>query len=776
MKNGIKKLLLIVLVIMLNTLLVGGVIGEYKSAKETFSFLPFSAESREGVYQITSVEDYMEFAKTVAEGNSYEWCRIYLNNDLDFQKIDQVPVIGLSEEESIAFRGTFEGNGHVIKNLHISNAGGDAGMFANLGGTVKNLQLQDCSFEGTVCGGVTAQSLVNAAVVNCFIDAETEGEISGGIAGKFNGYLFNCVVTEDQAAGELRGGWLEQCYRLQDGELLLLGEEPVLTDAGQAAAELNAHLPRVSGFHETDKLCLWNGDENLQLTEKKAELLSELTAKVSMHHEEIELKAYYSQNDDRWCIALPAGCEAEPMTMLAVSSSGKKEAFPRGASENSMLYTCGDYQYLIDFLSADEIDTIYLQLENEKNLEYIHKNKAEKVPGMVTVLGKDGTIQKAALKGFYGHGNDSWAAQKKSYNLRLKEKTDLLGMGENVDFALLAGYRDDSLMSYVTTTTLIQDLEFEFAPEFRLVNLYVEGEYAGVYFLAEKIKLDENRIDISNLYEETQKLNHGSLENASMKEWKDEETLAERYYYEIEQQPEDKTGGYLLEIDVEDYTPEESRFVSERGIPLTMKRARCSSKEQVDYIADYWQAFEDALYSEDGKNSQGKHYSEYIDMESFVMQWLLYELVQEGSMSSSIYFYKESEFSGDGLLHACFPWDMEHSYLLYGPLEQMWLSDSETLNSYWSRYWIHEDFREKAGKIWQSKFIPAIEKMVRREPTEDMETAKNLCWYEEQIGNASIQERSRWRKMNPWNRCQEIRQFLEIRQEVLSKELIKNEE
>ena len=681
--------------------------------------------------------------------------------------MEDVPIIGLAGEETLEFKGIFNGNGHTIRGLHMSNPSGEAGMFANLGGIVVNLRMEDCSFEGTVCGAITAKSMVNAVVINCDIDAETAGETHGAIAGKFYGYIFNCVITEEQLAGELHTGWPEQCYIEHEEKYFLIDGEDAGIDAEEVKNRLNAHLPRASAFHEVYDLCHWDKDEGLRLSDKKAEVLETLSAKLYIHNEELELKGYYSQNDNHWCIAIPSGYAAEAVTVTATTNLGKKEIFPRAGMENTILYTLGDSQYLIDFLCSDEIDTLYIQLSKNKNLEYIHKNKYEEIPGMITIMEQSGNIQKEVLKGIYGHGNDSWSAQKKSYNLKLENRSDFLGMGENEDFVLLAGYRDDSLMSYVTTTSLIRELGFEYAPEFRLVNLYVEGEYAGVYFLAEKIELDENRVEISNLYEETKKLNNNYLDGFELLQWKDEKTLAERYYYEVKNQPEDITGGYLLEIDVEDYDELESRFVTERGVKVTMKRARCSTKEQVNYMADYWQEFEDALYSETGRNRLGKHYSEYIDMDSFVMQWLLYELVQEGSMSSSIYFYKESDVTGDGLLHACFPWDMEHSYLLYGPMQQMWLKDSETLSSYWSRFWIHEDFRNAVNKAWESKFIPAIDQMVTGEAIET-KSGGNLRWYEERIGSFSVMETSRWRKMNPYNRCQSIREFLQIRKDTLS--------
>ena len=767
MKYGSKKFLIVAVLMLGLTAFILFFLQYQKQLEKEIHFETFSKESKEGYYEIANIEDFLIFAETVSAGNKYEWCEVFLNTDLDFTDAGQIVPIGLKGEELFEFKGIFNGNGHTIRNLVIKNPEGYAGLFANLGGMVKNLQMEDCTFEGNVCGAITAKSMVNAVIVNCFVDAKTKGEINGAIAGDFYGYIFNCVAAGKRIAGDLHTGWMEQCYLMQDGKYQV-AEEEQFEDEQTVLESLNGHLPRVSGFHDTYDLCLWKLNEKVLLSQEKAELLESLSAKVYKNSEELEFFGYYSQNDDQWCVALPEGYDSQEITITVKLSSGKKETFVKAPEEPTLAVDLKDDTYWINFLSSDAIETVYVQLNYDKNLQYIHKNKLEENPGMLLIMDHAGNVHKEVLKGIYGHGNDSWAAQKKSYNLKLENRADLLGMGENEDFVLLAGYRDDSLMSYVTTTSLIQELGFDYAPEFRLVNLYVEGEYAGVYFLAEKIELDENRVDISNIYEETKRLNYNYLKDASIAEWKNKDTLAERYFYEFDNQPEDLTGGYLLEIDVEDYTDEESRFVTDRGVKVTMKRARYSSKEQVNYIADYWQEFEDALYSENGKNRQGKHYSEYIDMDSYVMQWLLYELVQEGSMSSSIYFYKESNETGDGLLHACFPWDMEHSYLLYGPMQEMWLKESETLCSYWSQFWRHEDFKTVANEVWKEKFVPAIEQMIDETVNVTKSGVSNLRWYEEHIASTSIMETSRWRKMNPYNRCQTIRDFLNIRKEALS--------
>ena len=139
------------------------------------------------------------------------------------------------------------------------------------------------------------------------------------------------------------------------------------------------------------------------------------------------------------------------------------------------------------------------------------------------------------------------------------------------------------------------------------------------------------------------------------------------------------------------------------------------------------------------------------------------------SMSSSVYFYKESEITGDGLLHACFPWDMEHSYLMYGPIREIWLKDSTTSNAFWSRVWLHEDFREMGKTLWNEEFLNVVEQMIAEEPSIDDNGMKNLNWYKTQILNINEMEKSRWYKMNPYERCNTNIEVLKIRIETLSK-------
>lgn len=703
------------------------------------------------IEEIYTPEDYLAFVESVNSGNNYQNCEVSLQSDLDFFNYDNLDPIGTVGEEPIVFMGVFNGNGHTISGVKMDIPGGYAGLFANLGGIVKNLQITNSTFSGRVCGAVAADT-VNAAVINCHVDAQVSGEIVGTIVGKQDGNLFNCVTTSEPIQGEYQKGKTDQCYQSDCMNL----------------DELNGNLVHVSGYYEDTDLCCW---ENGGLSTEKADLLETLTAKLNVKGVELKLSGYYSKNKNSWCIALPATYGKEKVFLEAGTSKDGYQDFVGNSEEEIMIFTWENRYYPIEFLCVDNIATIYITLPEQKTLDHVHEDKYEEIPGILTLIDTNGDTSYAEIKGFYGHGNDSWKAEKKGYNLKLESRTDLLNMGANEDYALLAGYRNESLMSYVATTELVKELGFAYAPEFRLVNLYVAGEYAGVYFFVEKIEIDKNRIEIESVYENTKATNSIKLENFEFSSWTDEDGVSERYYYNVKNNPKDITGGYLLEADTQDYSEEDSRFVSERGLKFTLKRARYSSREQVNYIADYWQEFENALFSETGFNEKGRHYSEYIDMESFAMQWLCYELSQDISLGSSIYFYKESDITGDGLLHACFPWDVEHSYVKSRLSENMWLVGDRPFGVHWRQIYQHEDFRKELCKVWNEKFVPAIHKMIDDEPMEYESGLRNLAWYADYVVGIHYLENSRWDTMYLWNRCGEIRDFLEFRLDALSKHL-----
>ena len=97
-----------------------------------------------------------------------------------------------------------------------------------------------------------------------------------------------------------------------------------------------------------------------------------------------------------------------------------------------------------------------------------------------------------------GRGNYTWRDfDKKPYRIKLGSKAALLGMNKSKHFALLA-HADDNLGFYRNT------LGFEFSrlmgmpytPAQEPVEVVLNGNYIGLYFLTETIRIDEDRVNI----------------------------------------------------------------------------------------------------------------------------------------------------------------------------------------------------------------------------------------------------------------------------------------
>ena len=750
-----KKNLKIFCVVIIHTLLLFVIIGYNKRNVTTYNSEKITQDGKTVITEIRSVEDYFAFAKSVAEDNNYKYYTVTLYEDLDFSNVEEFPVIGATEnmDDDYAFAGVFDGNGHVISGISVDTPDKAAGLFAKLDGIVKNLRIENSDFHGAFCGAIAAENY-EGAVLNCYVDVVVNGDIAGNAVGlNYDGTIVNCVSKSD-IAGQNLYGEVSHCYFADSVDL----------------EDLNRNLYIVSGTYRNADFCRWEYTEDGILSRKKADLLETLTARITVDGHEVKINGYYAENTAKWCFALPAGYGDADLYLEAHTSRGGYEFFKRRNGEEEILFTWGEYYYPIQFMTAENITTLYMMLGQNRELIDIHKDKTNRVPGRMMIIDENGQVTYEIVSGFYGHGNDSWEAAKKSYNVKFDSRIDLLGMGKNEDFALLAGFRNNSLMSYGVTAELAEEVGFAFAPEFRFVNLYVAGEYVGVYFLTEKVEIDENRLDIGNIYEETKKVNNKRLDTFEHITWSNKQTQERRHYYNVEKNPEDITGGYLLELDIADYEEYESRFTTKNKVnKIVLKRAAYSSEEQVNYIADYWQDFESALLSETGCNEKGKRYTEYIDLESFVKQWLIYELSQEDSVYSSIYYYKESDVLGDGLLHACYPWDMERSYMKIEGSDQF--GNINQKSTYWGAFYKHEDFKQKAAELWNEKFVPTILVMTDENAIETESGSRNLSWYQNYLIEINSLENSRWVSVNMQEKCGLIRTILEVRKDVIAKEL-----
>lgn len=268
------------------------------------------------------------------------------------------------------------------------------------------------------------------------------------------------------------------------------------------------------------------------------------------------------------------------------------------------------------------------------------------------------------------HGNSSWDySKKKPYNFKLPKKQDLYGMGKAKKWCLISNYIDHSMMRNKITTEMSRAAGIEVTVDSVFVDLYADGSYRGTYQLCERVQIQQNRIPITDLEEQTEMCNENELDSYPRKVVgaPDVFTYMENSYkyYDIPNDSEDITGGYLLQFQLFNRYgyKASSGFVTSRGQAVELDGPEYATENQVLYIRNFVQELEDAIYSPTGYNSQGKHYSEYIDVDSLIKAYLIQEISMNiDSTSSSFFLWKDSDLHGDGKLHFGPVWDFDLSY------------------------------------------------------------------------------------------------------------------
>lgn len=238
-----------------------------------------------------------------------------------------------------------------------------------------------------------------------------------------------------------------------------------------------------------------------------------------------------------------------------------------------------------------------------------------------------------------GRGNSTWNSEKKPYKFKLEQKQDLLGMGANKHWVLLANYYDVSMLRNKITYWLGAELGMEFTPQCEFVNVIMNGEYLGSYYLCEQVRVGKSRVDIDNLSDD------------ETKTATDESIIS---------------GGYLLGLSP--YGDELNKvFSTSRDNRFLIESPSFDSYEneaQFNYIKNYVQKTEDAIYG-DSFEIDGKSYQEYLDIDSAVDYYWIQEISKNGDAfgSTSTYMYKKR----NGKLYWGPLWDFD--YVAWGATE-----------------------------------------------------------------------------------------------------------
>lgn len=356
-----------------------------------------------------------------------------------------------------------------------------------------------------------------------------------------------------------------------------------------------------------------------------------------------------------------------------VTLEGK--ALPRGSGDFAMntpyelIWQEGSAQRrgTLQLMPSGGTATLFLDTQSG-TMDYVHARKGNAERGRLRLYGEDGSLNySGSLSSLRGRGNSTWVVHdKKPYALELTGEVDLLGMGAAKKWVLLADALDASALRNKLVYDFAAQLGMGFTPETRWTEVYLNGEYAGLYLLCERIESDPQRLDLSS---------DGSL------------VCMDR--------------DLRVEEDTDPY------FVTAAGQYLQIQEG-----SDIAALKEKFQAMEDAILF--GTDDSWRN---YIDLDSWVKKYLIEEVFgsyDAGFQSQYFYCYDLGETSK---IYAGPVWDFDSSLGNPG----VWALNSPRGLFAWrpqaavdyAPSWYHslyekEAFREELKKVYRDEFLPLL--------------------------------------------------------------------
>ena len=233
----------------------------------------------------------------------------------------------------------------------------------------------------------------------------------------------------------------------------------------------------------------------------------EIVLETDMDERQVTLQGYRSEKDGVWYLFLPAD---ESLADTVLSFSGSVTAASAGtldrehgtltgafAASDRVTLTLDGGKTVQICAKQSSLPSLRLTL-NGTTLEQVHRDKNVKYPGNDLVL-TDGDDVLTGTVEFKGRGNSTWREYaKKPYQIKFSKKTSVLGMPAAKKWILLANASDDSMIRTRLVYDAAEQMGFPYVTEYKYVDLWVDGEYLGVYLIGEKAEIGKNRLNLQD--------------------------------------------------------------------------------------------------------------------------------------------------------------------------------------------------------------------------------------------------------------------------------------
>jgi len=268
--------------------------------------------------------------------------------------------------------------------------------------------------------------------------------------------------------------------------------------------------------------------------------------------------------------------------------------------------------------------------------------------------------------GIRGRGNSTWKYTKKSYRIKFDKKQSLFGLPAAKSWVLLAEYIDPTLIMNTTAFELGNILGLPYNHTYHHVQLYLNGEYQGVYGLTEQNQVSEGRVDIDEEY------------------------------------------GWFIEMD--SYYDEEPKFnTSSYNLPIMIKSPEAEPadisnpaygfvRKDVNELCD---SMASANFPENG-------FRDLIDMNTFVDFLMVNDVVMNGELwhPKSTYLYKD--YGGKISMGPLWDFDWAFGYIGYGITHFIDYTGRSDRHSFFNRFFEDPVFTAKYKERWNEKYTEIL--------------------------------------------------------------------
>ena len=372
--------------------------------------------------------------------------------------------------------------------------------------------------------------------------------------------------------------------------------------------------------------------------------------------------------------------------------------------ENSALELCvrsGKTEEVttVTFVRSADVATMFVDVASG-SMEYIHQKKGNTEAADIRIYTPEGQLNYiGSAEAVKGRGNATWDMEKKPYNVELLQPADLLDMGSAQNWVLLSNAYDSSHIRGKTAYDTAAAAGMAYSPECNWVDLYLNGEYAGLYLLCEKNEIHSQRVRL----------------------------------------PADSSFLVSQEYEFRLYNQGYSYIETDNRLAFRIHYSAVSQTE----LESRWQSVENAILAADGMDPlTGKNWQELIDLDSWAHRYLLDELFGnfDGGFLSQFYYCDTSE--PEAKIYAGPIWDMDNCmgadrWVISNPCSflanRQHFSSKEDVSLFYALYQ-KQPFHDRVVALFESVYEPLFQELING----------GLQNYEDQISRAAAADQLRW--------------------------------